>query len=111
MKRLLALVGPLPFLALAILAMGLAVGVAAAVFDALAPFTQTGHAWSHYALLGVARGVAEGVAVIHVVGVRDGGGVHREDSEHPPEPGSLARVPWSGSHEEHRQERVDRAVC
>ncbi|MFO1312731.1 MAG: DapH/DapD/GlmU-related protein [Burkholderiales bacterium] len=53
MKRLLALAGPLPFLALAILAMGLAVGAAAAVFEALAPFAQTGVAWSHFAVLGV----------------------------------------------------------
>ena len=58
MKRLLALVGPLPFLALAILAMGLAVGVAAAVFDALAPFAQTGRSWSHYAVLGVVLAVS-----------------------------------------------------
>ena len=53
MKRLLALVGPLPFLALAICTMGLAVGVAAAVFHALAPLAETGAAWSHYALLGI----------------------------------------------------------
>lgn len=58
MKRLLALIGPLPFLALAILAMGLAVGVAAAVFEALAPIAQTGANWSHYALLGIVFAVS-----------------------------------------------------
>ncbi|MFO1304968.1 MAG: DapH/DapD/GlmU-related protein [Burkholderiales bacterium] len=58
MKRLLALIGPLPFLALAILAMGLAVGVAAAVFDALAPFAQSRSGWAHYALLGVALAIS-----------------------------------------------------
>ena len=58
MKRLLELIGPLPFLALAILAMGLAVGVAAAVFAALAPLAQTGAAWSHYAVLGVVFAVS-----------------------------------------------------
>jgi len=52
-KRFLALVGPLPFLALAMCTMGLAVGVAAAVFEALAPLAQTGNSWSHYALLGI----------------------------------------------------------
>jgi len=52
-KRFLALVGPLPFLALAICTMGLAIGVAAAVFEALAPFAQAGSAWSRYALLGI----------------------------------------------------------
>ena len=58
MKRLLELIGPLPFLALAILAMGLAVGVAAAVFSALAPLAQTGAAWSHYAVLGIVFAVS-----------------------------------------------------
>jgi acetyltransferase-like isoleucine patch superfamily enzyme len=53
MKRLLALLGPLPFFALAIVTMGLAVGVAAAVFEALAPLAQTQATWSHYAVLGV----------------------------------------------------------
>ena len=58
MKRLLEVIGPLPFLALAILAMGLAVGVAAAVFEALAPLAQTGTAWSHYAVLGIVFAVS-----------------------------------------------------
>jgi len=57
-KRLLELIGPLPFLALAILAMGLAVGVAAAVFAALAPLAQTSAAWLHYAILGVVFAVS-----------------------------------------------------
>ena len=62
MKRLLWLVGPLPFLALAMGTMGLAVGVAAAVYDALSPLAQTGAAWSHYAVLVVA-GLAAAIAV------------------------------------------------
>jgi acetyltransferase-like isoleucine patch superfamily enzyme len=58
MKRLLALVGPLPFLALAIVTMGLAVGVAAAVFEALAPLAQTSATWSHYAVLGIVLAIS-----------------------------------------------------
>lgn len=58
MKRLLAIIGPLPFLALAILAMGLAVGVAAAVFNALHPLVETGSTWSHYAVLGMVFAVS-----------------------------------------------------
>lgn len=58
MKRLLALVGPLPFLALAIVTMGLAIGVAAAVFEALAPLAQTGNAWSHYPVLGIVLAIS-----------------------------------------------------
>jgi hypothetical protein len=58
LKRLLWLVGPLPFLALAMGTMGLAIGVAAAVFEALSPFAQTGAAWSHYVVLGIVFAVS-----------------------------------------------------
>jgi acetyltransferase-like isoleucine patch superfamily enzyme len=53
MKRLLFLVGPLPFLALAILAMGLAVGVGVAVFFAIYPAIEGVTSWWRYPLLGV----------------------------------------------------------
>jgi len=53
MKRLLWLVGPLPFLALAILTMGLAAGAGAAVFHALYPFVDAIAWWLRYPLTGV----------------------------------------------------------
>ena len=53
MKRLLWLVGPLPFLALAILTMGLAAGAGAAVFHALYPFVDAVASWLRYPLTGV----------------------------------------------------------
>ena len=53
MKRLLWLVGPLPFLALAILTMGLAAGVGAAVFNALYPVVHAGASWLRYPLTGL----------------------------------------------------------
>ncbi|MFO1323925.1 MAG: DapH/DapD/GlmU-related protein [Burkholderiales bacterium] len=54
MKRFLALVGPLPFLALAILATGLALGVAACVFDLLYAHVAPVASWLRYPLLGLA---------------------------------------------------------
>ena len=53
MKRFLAVVGPLPFLALAIIAMGLAGGVAVALFHALAPRIDPLASWLRYPLLGI----------------------------------------------------------
>ncbi|HTQ00211.1 MAG TPA: DapH/DapD/GlmU-related protein [Casimicrobiaceae bacterium] len=53
MKRLLWLLGPLPFLALAILTMGLAAGAGAAVFHALHPFVDGVSSWLRYPLTGV----------------------------------------------------------
>jgi len=52
-KRLLALVGPIPFLALAILAMGTAIGVAVAVFHALHPLAESATSWARYLVLGI----------------------------------------------------------
>lgn len=54
MKRLLSLVGPLPFLALAILTMGLAVGVAAFVFHLLHDPVADVTSWLRFPLLGIA---------------------------------------------------------
>jgi acetyltransferase-like isoleucine patch superfamily enzyme len=53
MKRLLALIGPLPFLALAILATGLALGVAAFVFHLLHAYVAPVNSWVFYPLLGL----------------------------------------------------------
>jgi non-ribosomal peptide synthetase-like protein len=53
MKRLLYLIGPLPFLALAIFTMGLAVGVAAAVFHAIHPSIEMVTSWWRYPLTGI----------------------------------------------------------
>jgi non-ribosomal peptide synthetase-like protein len=53
MNRFLALVGPLPFLALAVVAMGLSAGVAVAVFDALHAHIAPAPSWLHYPLLGI----------------------------------------------------------
>jgi len=53
MKRLLWLLGPVPFLALAVLTMGLAAGVAAAVFDALQPSIAVAASWLRYPLTGL----------------------------------------------------------
>lgn len=54
MKRFLALVGPLPFLALAIAATGLALGVAALVFDLLHAYVAPVASWLRYPLTGLA---------------------------------------------------------
>lgn len=58
MKRLLWLLGPLPFLALAILTMGLAAGVGAAVFQALHPFVDAATSWLRYPLIGLLLALA-----------------------------------------------------
>jgi len=53
MKRLLWLLGPVPFLALAVMTMGLAAGVAAALFDALHPSIAIAASWLRYPLTGL----------------------------------------------------------
>ena len=53
MKKYLVLIGPLPFLALAILAMGLAAGVAALVFHVLHRHVAPIDSWIYYPLLGL----------------------------------------------------------
>jgi non-ribosomal peptide synthetase-like protein len=52
-NRILTLVGPLPFLALAIVAMGLAAGDAVWVFRALHPRIDALTSWLYYPLMGV----------------------------------------------------------
>ncbi|MEO8755423.1 MAG: DapH/DapD/GlmU-related protein [Casimicrobiaceae bacterium] len=58
MKRLLQFVGPLPFLALAILATGLALGVAAFVFDVLHTLAAPVTSWLRFPLLGIVLAAA-----------------------------------------------------
>jgi acetyltransferase-like isoleucine patch superfamily enzyme len=53
MKRFLSIVGPIPFLALAILATGLALGVALWVFNALWAFVPDTGTWLRYPLHGL----------------------------------------------------------
>jgi non-ribosomal peptide synthetase-like protein len=52
-KNFLALVGPLPFLALAVVAMGLSVGVAIVVYDLLYACIAAVASWLRYPLLGI----------------------------------------------------------
>jgi len=52
-NRLLALFGPLPFLALAIVAMGLSIGVGVCVYDALSPLLAPLASWLRYPLTGI----------------------------------------------------------
>jgi hypothetical protein len=54
MKRVLSLVGPLPFMALAILATGLALGVAVALFQVLHTVIAPVTSWLRYPLIGIA---------------------------------------------------------
>jgi acetyltransferase-like isoleucine patch superfamily enzyme len=58
MKRLLQFVGPLPFLALAILATGLALGVAAFVFDLLHTLVAPVTSWLRFPLFGIVLAAA-----------------------------------------------------
>src|SRR6185436_5129871 len=51
-NRLLALFGPLPFLALAIVAMGLSIGMGVCVYDALSPLLAPLASWLRYPLTG-----------------------------------------------------------
>ena len=53
MNRLLALFGPLPFLALAIVAMGLSIGMGVCVYDALSPLLAPLTSWLRYPLTGI----------------------------------------------------------
>jgi acetyltransferase-like isoleucine patch superfamily enzyme len=53
MKRFVALVGPLPFMALAILATGLALGVAVVVFHALDAMIAPVTSWLRFPLVGI----------------------------------------------------------
>lgn len=53
MQRLLAIFGPLPFMALAIFAAGLALGVAVLVFEQLQPLAAAATSWMRYPLHGI----------------------------------------------------------
>ncbi len=53
MKRLLAIIGPLPFMALAIFTAGLAVGVAVSVFEQLQPLAVSTTSFLRYPLQGI----------------------------------------------------------
>ncbi len=53
MQRLLAIIGPLPFMALAMLAAGCALGVAIAVFQWLSACAADVTSWLRYPLLGI----------------------------------------------------------
>jgi acetyltransferase-like isoleucine patch superfamily enzyme len=53
MQRFLSIIGPLPFMALAVLAAGLALGVAIFVYQSLSPLIAGVESWLRYPLMGI----------------------------------------------------------